>query len=344
MKQLLKDTLDYYKKIIDIPSPVGYTHELMGMIEKDMEPYGYEISRTNKGALIITIKGEDDEHHKLLTAHIDTLGAVVKEVKENGRLRLTNVGGFSWGAFEGEHATIHTFTDKEYTGTLLPTKASVHIYGPDARTQEKTAENMEVRIDEKVASKEETLALGIGVGDYVSFDPRCRILDNGYIKSRFLDDKICVAMVMALIKASKENGYVYKNTTHFYITDFEEIGHGVSVVGDKVDEMIGIDIGIVGPDQLSKESSVTIVAKDSRTPYDYRLRKHLTKICEENNIEYITDVFNFYGSDASTSVLTGTDVRIACFGPGVDATHHYERCHIDGIKSTLELMYHYLIK
>ena len=265
------------------------------------------------------------------------------KIKKNGRLEVTNVGGFAWGSVEGENVTIHTISGKTYSGTLLPIKASVHVYGDVAREMPRTEETMEIRIDEDVKTDEDVLKLGILQGDFVSFETHTRILNNGYIKSRYLDDKLCVAQILSYIKYLKDNKLKPKTDLYVYFSNYEEIGHGVSVFPEDLDEFIAVDIGLVaGEDAHGDEKKMQIIAKDSRSPYDFTLRKKLQETADKNNIKYTVGVYNRYGSDATTAILQGFDFKYACIGPNVDATHHYERCHNDGIVETVKLLIAYL--
>ncbi len=340
----LKYTLKKTVELLAIPSPVGYTHMAIEWVRKELESLGVKkYNITKKGALIAYVKGKDSNYKKMISAHVDTLGAVVKKVKKNGRLEITNVGGFAWGSVEGEHVTIHTLSEKTYTGTILPIKASVHVYGDVAREMPRTEETMEIRIDEDVKTDQDVFKLGILQGDFVSLDPRTRVLENGYIKSRYLDDKLCVAQILAYLKYLKDNKLKPRTDLYIYFSNFEEIGHGVSVFPEDLDEFIAVDIGLVaGEDAHGDEKKVNIIAKDSRSPYDYTLRKKLQEAADKNKIQYTVGVHNRYGSDATTAILQGFDFKYACIGPNVDATHHYERCHNDGIVETIKLLIAYL--
>ena len=340
----LKYTLKKTVELLAIPSPVGYTHMAIEWVRKELESLGVKkYNITKKGALIAYVKGKDSNYKKMISAHVDTLGAVVKKVKKNGRLEITNVGGFAWGSVEGEHVTIHTLSEKTYTGTILPIKASVHVYGDIAREMPRTEETMEIRIDEDVKTDQDVFKLGILQGDFVSLDPRTRVLENGYIKSRYLDDKLCVAQILAYLKYLKDNKLKPRTDLYIYFSNFEEIGHGVSVFPEDLDEFIAVDIGLVaGEDAHGDEKKVNIIAKDSRSPYDYTLRKKLQEAADKNKIQYTIGVHNRYGSDATTAILQGFDFKYACIGPNVDATHHYERCHNDGIIETIKLLIAYL--
>ena len=336
----LKYTLKKTVELLAIPSPVGYTHMAIEWVRKELESLGVKkYNITKKGALIAYVKGKDSNYKKMISAHVDTLGAVVKKVKKNGRLEITNVGGFAWGSVEGEHVTIHTLSEKTYTGTILPIKA----YGDVAREMPRTEETMEIRIDEDVKTDQDVFKLGILQGDFVSLDPRTRVLENGYIKSRYLDDKLCVAQILAYLKYLKDNKLKPRTDLYIYFSNFEEIGHGVSVFPEDLDEFIAVDIGLVaGEDAHGDEKKVNIIAKDSRSPYDYTLRKKLQEAADKNKIQYTIGVHNRYGSDATTAILQGFDFKYACIGPNVDATHHYERCHNDGIVETIKLLIAYL--
>lgn len=344
MKIDLKYILSKTTELLNIPSPVGYTDKAIEWVKKELEILDIKnCNITKKGALIAYIKGEDSNYKKMISAHVDTLGAVVKKIKQNGRLEVTNVGGFAWGSVEGENVTIHTISGKTYSGTQLPIKASVHVYGDVAREMPRTEETMEIRLDEDVKTAEDVLNLGILQGDFVSYDPRTRILENGYIKSRYLDDKLCVVQILSYIKYLKDNKLKPKTDLYVYFSNYEEIGHGVSVFPEDLDEFIAIDIGLVaGDDAHGNEKKVNIIAKDSRSPYDFKLRKKLQESADKNNIKYTVGVHNRYGSDATTAILQGFDFKYACIGPNVDATHHYERCHSEGIIETVKLLIAYL--
>ena len=340
----LKYTLKKTVELLAIPSPVGYTHMAIEWVRKELESLGVKkYNITKKGALIAYVKGKDSNYKKMISAHVDTLGAVVKKVKKNGRLEITNAGGFAWGSVEGENVTIHTLSEKTYTGTILPIKASVHVYGDAVREMPRTEETMEVRIDEDVKTAEDVLKLGILQGDFISFDPRTRVLENGYIKSRHLDDKLCVAQILTYLKYLKDNKLKPRTDLYIYFSNFEENGHGVSVFPEDLDEFIAVDIGLAaGEDAHGDEKKTNIVAKDSKSPYDYTLRKKLQEVADKNKIQYTVGVYNRYSSDATAAISQGFDFKYACIGPNVDATHHYERCHNDGIVETIKLLIAYL--
>ena len=340
----LKYTLKKTVELLAIPSPVGYTHMAIEWVRKELESLGVKkYNITKKGALIAYVKGKDSNYKKMISAHVDTLGAVVKKVKKNGRLEITNAGGFAWGSVEGENVTIDTLSEKTYTGTILPIKASVHVYGDAVREMPRTEETMEVRIDEDVKTAEDVFKLGILQGDFISFDPRTRVLENGYIKSRHLDDKLCVAQILTYLKYLKDNKLKPKTDLYIYFSNYEENGHGVSVFPEDLDEFIAVDIGLVaGEDAHGDEKKVNITAKDSKTSYDYTLRKKLQEAADKNKIQYTIAVHNRYSSDATAAISQGFDFKYACIGPNVDATHHYERCHNDGIVETIKLLIAYL--
>lgn len=340
----MKYTVDFMTKLLEMPSPAGDCRNCINVVENEFKNFGVEVFRTRKNALIATIKGEDNDNQKTIAAHIDTIGAMVKDIKTNGRLKLAQVGGFAWNSVEGENVIVKTRKGNDFQGTILPVEASVHIFRDVAREKLRKDENMEVRLDEFVNSKEDVLDLGINVGDLVAFETRTRVLENGFIKSRHLDDKSAVAIVLAMCKYIKENNVTLKYTTNFIISNYEEVLHGISHIPEKTDEFIAIDIGTVGKGQHSDEFSVCISAKDAMGPYNVELRNKLIDVAENNEIDYKVDLYNGYGSDASAAVRQGYDVNYACVGPGVDATHHYERTHMKSIENTTKLLLKYVIK
>jgi len=331
-------------KILETPSPSGDSRKVMSLVEKEFESLGLETYLTNKGALVATIKGEDDTKHRTLSAHVDTLGAMVKEVKGNGRLKLTQLGGYMWNSVEGEHCIIKASNGKEFTGTILTTKASSHVHGGEASKLERSESNMEVRIDELVNSKEDTEKLGVNVGDFVYLDPRVTVTESGFIKSRHLDDKAGVASILGMAKYISENSIIPKYTTNFFISNYEEVGHGASAsIPEKTFEFIAIDMAAPGDGQTSDEYSVTICAKDSSGPYDLELRQFLTDIATTNNINYKIDIYPYYGSDASAALRAGWEFKHGLIGPGVDASHSHERTHKDAIENTIKLGIKYIL-
>lgn len=335
--------ISYLKGILSIPSPSGYTKKVMNYIKNELNILNVSYTTTNKGSLIIELKGKDDIAQRTLSAHIDTLGAMVKEIKDSGTLSISPVGGFMMSAIDGENCLVHTLDGKTYTGAIHTTKPSVHISGDEARDLKRIPENMEFVIDEKVFSKMDTLALGINIGDFISFDPRTIITESGFIKSRHLDDKSSAAILLYVIKYITQNSIMLPYTTNIYLSCYEEVGHGASSIPEKTVEFISVDMGAPGSGQNSSEYSVCICAQDSTGPYDYELRKSLIAICKEKNIDYKIDIYPHYGSDASSAQRAGWDIRTALIGTGVYSSHSYERTHLDGMLATLDLIMNYVI-
>ncbi|NLY53622.1 MAG: M42 family metallopeptidase [Firmicutes bacterium] len=335
--------IDQLVKLCNTPSPTGDTREIMQYLQEQFENLGLSCRMTNKGALIATLPGKDDERHRVLSGHVDTLGAMVSEIKSNGRLKFTNLGGYMMHSVEGEHVRISTACGRTYTGTVLTTKASTHVYGQEAHKLDRVPANMEIRIDEKVKNKEETKNLGISVGDFIYFDPRTEVTPSGFIKSRHLDDKASVAVMLGVAKYYRDNNLQPAATTHFFITNFEEVGHGASYgTPEKTTEFIAVDMGCVGAGLEGNEFSVSICAKDSGGPYDLGIRRRLVRLAEENNIPYAVDIFPFYGSDAGPALRAGNDIRTGLIGPGVDASHAHERTHQEALLATGRLLIAYL--
>lgn len=333
------------EELLKIPSPTGNTDKAVDYMEGKFKELGLETRRTVKGALITTIEGKNKDKEVTLSGHVDTLGAMVKEVKSNGRLKITQLGGYVWSTIEGEHVTIESSEGKIYTGTVLTTKASSHVHGSETNTIKRDGENMEIRIDERVSSKEDVLNLGINVGDFVSFDPRALVTESGYIKSRHLDDKAGVISILGMAKHLLENKIVPNYTTNFYISTYEEVGHGASAsLPEKTFELIAVDMAAPGDGQTSDEFSVTICAKDSSGPYDYELRKRLVELAKGEDLDYKIDIYPYYASDGSQALRAGYDIKVGLIGPGVDASHSYERTHKDAIDNTIKLGIAYLTK
>ncbi|MEW9672829.1 M42 family metallopeptidase [Ammoniphilus sp. 3BR4] len=339
-------TLDYITEqlvaILNIPSPSGNTGKVMAYMEQKLSRLGIAWTRNNKGGMIATLPGKQDRPQRMLTAHVDTLGAMVKEIHANGTLRLTNIGGFRWHSVEGEYCWVETAQGKVYSGTILTKQPSVHVY----REMEKlprTEENMIVRLDEMTKSAEETRNLGIEVGDFVSFDPRVQITESGFIKSRYLDDKASVAVLLGLIKEIVESGTPLPYTTHFLISNNEEIGYGGnSNIPSDVKEYLAVDMGAIGEGQATDEYCVSICAKDSSGPYHKEFRQKLVELAKEAGAYYKVDIYPYYGSDASAALRAGHDIVHGLIGPGIDASHSHERTHKQALENTLKLLRAYL--
>jgi putative aminopeptidase FrvX len=329
--------------LCQIPSPTGFTEEAMAYVEQEFTKLGLKGRHTAKGALLVTLPGTDDTAHRAIAAHVDTLGAMVKEIKANGRLKLTRIGGYAYQTIEGEYVRIHTHAKGIVTGTVLVTKASTHVHGQDHYKQERDDASMEVRLDERVASAEEVEALGIQVGDFISLDPRTVTTDSGFIKSRHLDDKACTAIILGLAKSIVAQQVPLAATTHLFISNYEEVGHGAAGAFPlQTRELIALDMAAVGEGQSSDEYSVTICVKDSSGPYDYELSRRLQAIAKQASLSARIDIYPYYGSDASAALRAGGQFKTALVGPGIDASHSYERCHRDSLLQTAQLMLAYL--
>ncbi|WP_270577969.1 M42 family metallopeptidase [Caldibacillus thermoamylovorans] len=338
-----KETMELIQKLVSIPSPSGNTEKVIEFVEDFFKNLGVDTCRNRKGGLIATLKGKNNTKHRMLTAHVDTLGAMVKEIKSNGRLRLDLIGGFAWNSIEGEYCEIETASGKIYTGTILMHQQSVHVY-KEAKTAERNQQNIEVRIDEKVTNPDEVRALGIEVGDFVSFDPRVQITESGYIKSRHLDDKASVAILMKTIEYIVKNQIKLPYTTHFLISNNEEIGYGGnSNITPETVEYLAVDMGAMGDGQSTDEYTVSICVKDASGPYNMKLRKHLVELAKQHQIDYQLDIYPYYGSDASAAIRSGFDIVHGLIGPGIDSSHAFERTHISSIQNTEKLVYAYLL-
>lgn len=330
--------------LLNIPSPTGFAEPAIAFVEKELSQYKQlELSRTRKGALIAKWKVESDLPPIALTAHVDTLGAVVKEIKPNGRLKLSRIGGLQWNSVETEGVWVFTASGEKIRGSVLIDTASGHIYGGEGSKTPRDEDHMEVRLDAKTTSEKETRALGINIGDCVAFDPRVEVR-NGFIRSRFLDDKACVANLVAAIKSLTESGQSPKRSVYFHISNYEEVGHGAAAgIPADVVELVTVDMAVVGAGQESDEFHATLCIKDSAGVYHEGLNKKLRALAEKHNIPYKTDVYPFYGSDGEAFWRAGGDVALALIGPGIDASHNYERAHMDGLNATTNWIMAYLM-
>lgn len=330
-------------QLLEIPSPTGYTEAVIDQVRDHMKGLGLESEISPKGTLIATWRGEQETQLRALTAHVDTLGAMVKEIKSNGRLKLTQIGGYAWNSIEGEGCTVLTATGN-LRGSILLTKASSHIYSEAVGKSERNENTLEVRLDDRTDSTDETLALGVQVGDFVALDARVEAGPAGFIRSRHLDDKAGVAAMLGAIQALKTAGLSPKQTTTFHFSNYEEVGHGAATgFPAELQELLAVDMAVVGEGQASDEFHVTICIKDRGGPYHRAFSQQLRQLAESHAIPYKVDVYPFYGSDGEAYWRAGGDVRVALIGPGVDASHNYERTHIEAVVASTRLICAYLL-
>lgn len=336
--------IDLLVQLLNTPSPTGFAHHAVALTSEAFKQFpDLELTATRKGALVATWPGEQDNEPRGLTAHIDTLGAMVKEIKSNGRLKLTNIGGFAWNTVEGEGCDVHTNSSDTVRGSILLDKASGHVHGAKVNDTKREAKVMEVRLDARTTSAEETRELGIQVGDFVAIDPRVEVT-NGFVRSRHLDDKACVATMLAAVKAMHDAGLKPKQTTTLHISNYEEVGHGAaSGFPPDMAELVSLDMAAIGEGQTSDEFHATLCVKDSGGPYHHGLSQRLRKLAEQHEIAHKVDIYPYYGSDGEAYWRAGGDVAVALIGPGVDASHNYERTHTDALVATTQWTIAYLL-
>ncbi|MGQ9909344.1 MAG: M42 family metallopeptidase [Candidatus Flexifilum sp.] len=341
----LQPMVDFLVGLLNTPSPTGYHTEAINYCETAFSALplpGLMVMRTRKGALLITLPGQRSDAPRALTAHIDTLGLMVRDIKPNGRLRTTQIGGYMWPAVEFETVTIRTFDDRRYRGTVLPTNPSTHV-NREIATAQRTEALMEVRIDARTTSAGETRALGIEVGDFIFLDPRVEVLPNGFIRSRHLDDKAGVACIYGALRALPAD-FVPAQTTYILIANYEEVGHGGSAGLPPVDELLVIDMAAIGEGQASSEYTCSLCVKDSSGPYHDEMNTLLRRLAQQHGIPLVIDTYPNYSSDGSAYWRAGGTGVVGLIGPGVDASHAYERTHIDALRDTAALIGHYLLR
>lgn len=338
--------VDFLARLLEIHSPTGFAREAMELVEQEARKFPeVRAEWTKKGALLLTLPGAAAAvatPKRALTAHVDTLGAMVRQIKSDGRLELTGIGGFAWGSVEGENCLVHTRNDGVIRGSILPHEASVHVYD-DVRSAKRDNHSMEVRLDERVKNPEEVRALGISVGDFVSFDARVELV-NGFIKSRHLDDKACVASILAAIKALHDANLKPSQDVVFLISNYEEVGYGGrSDFPADLEELVALDMAAIGAGQTSDEFHASICVKDASGPYHHELSNKLRDLADAYGLTVNVDIYVNYGSDAKAYWSAGGNAAIALIGPGVDSSHHYERTHIDALTDTTKWVLAYLL-
>ena len=326
------------KALTSIASPTGFTKNATDYLMKQLEAMGYAPQLSNKGNVSVEIGGEGAP--LVLAAHVDTLGAMVRSIKDNGRLRPTTIGGHQWSTADGENCMVFTRDGRMYTGVVLNTEPSAHVADEKVETKE---ENMEILLDENVNDKQSVAALGIQTGDIIAMDPRTVITESGYIKSRFLDDKLSAAILLGYAKYIRENNITPLRKVYQHMTVFEEVGHGACAsIPEDVTELLSVDMGCVGDGLECTERQVSICAKDGHGPYNYQVTTGLVNAAKKDSIDYAVDIYPFYGSDADAALSAGKDARHGLIGAGVYASHGYERSHKDGVVNTFRLLCSYL--
>lgn len=335
-------TLDCFKDIVNIPSPVGYYVEMNPVMEDYAKMFGLQVTYDNRSTAYITLEGEDNSKTVMIGAHLDTIGMIVRKIDANGMIRVRQLGGVNYHSLEGETVTVHTRDGRAYTGLFACQSHSVHVFD-DARSLERDEKNMMIILDEKVKSKDDVMALGIRHGDMVSVEPRCQVTPNGYLKSRFIDDKAAVACVFTMLKYLKDNQLKPKYRTILAFPYNEEIGFGGTYIPEGVSEYVAVDIGLIGPDQDGDEFSVSICAKDKASPYDYELTTRLINTAERIGCNYAVDIFYRYGTDGTAALRAGNNLKAAAFGMAVYCSHGMERTHVEGLQNTIDLLIAYTL-
>jgi putative aminopeptidase FrvX len=337
--------LEFLTGLLNTPSPTGLADAAIAYTEKALAAFpDLSIAHTRKGALLVTWPGQRQDGPRALTAHADTLGAMVKEIKENGRLKMTQIGSYAWNTIEGEGCMVITEKGKHLRGSILLSTASAHVFGKQVGESKRDEESMEIRLDELTNSAAETRALGIRVGDFVAIDPRVEVTNN-FVRSRHLDDKACVANLLSAVKTLHDAGLQPLQTTYLLISNYEEAGHGAAAgIPVEAVELLVVDMAAVGEGQTSDEFHVSLCVKDSGGPYHHGFSQRLRLLAEQNEIPYRVDIYPYYGSDGEAFWRAGGNIPVALIGPGVDASHNYERTHLDALVATTQWIVAYLLQ
>jgi len=330
-------------QLLAIPSPVGLTDAVVRFAASRFEDLGIPYEVTRRGAIRATLPGKASQPARAVVAHLDTLGAIVLGLKDNGRLAIAPIG--HWSARFAEGARVNVYTDRGLLrGTCLPLKSSGHAFGEAVDAQAVGWDQVELRVDVPASSRADLEAAGLNVGDWIAFDPQTEILPNGYINSRYLDDKAAVAALLAACKAVRDHRLVLPVEVHPLLTITEEVGSGASAaLHGEIAEMVSLDISIVAPGQNSHEHMATICVQDMAGPFDYHLTHKLFELAREQGIPHRRDVFRFYRSDSAAAVEAGNDLRAALIGFGCDSSHGYERTHRDALKALSQLVVAYMM-
>lgn len=336
----MKNIVTTLEQILKINSPSGYTLKIIDFVEKlFIKDKNLFLKRTNKGSLLVSFSASPK---LVLSGHIDTLGAMVKEIKSNGTIEITKLGGYPLTSFEGEYVSIRNSKGKLYRGTFLINNPADHV-NKDVTSVKRELEKMSIRLDEQVSSRKEVEKLGIEVGDFIFYDTRFEYTDSGFVKSRFLDDKACAAIMIEMIKELSLSKSKFDKNVGFFFSNYEEVGHGACAgIPESAEELLVLDMAVIGEGCSGREDAVSICVKDSTGPYDFQVTSKLKILAEKNKVDFVTDIYPHYGSDGSAALTAGYDLRVGLIGPGVSASHGVERTHRKGLEETYKLAMLYI--
>lgn len=336
-----EQTLNFLEELLMINSPTGYTKDAIDFLRESIEELGFKTTTTPKGNLMVKVEGQDSTITRGLSAHVDTLGLMVRSINADGTLALTKLGGPLTPTLDGEYCEIITRDGQLYTGTILSKSPSIHVF-KDAATKDRDIDSLMVKIDERVESKEDVQKLGIQNGDIIAYDPKVMITESGFIKSRFLDDKASVSVLVSILTWIKENNVTPTTNLTFIFSTYEEVGHGAAWIPENITELLAVDMGCIGDDLDCDEYDVSICVKDSSGPYDYDLTTKLANYAKQKELNYALDIYPMYGSDASAALGGGANIRAALIGPGVSSSHGMERTHVNALENTFKLIQGYV--
>lgn len=337
-----QEVVHLFEDLVNVPSVVAHYPQIHAWMEKTLNEYGYSVFYDNKRTLYAKLEGKDHSKTVCFGAHLDTIGLIVRQVDPNGWIQVKNLGGINFHSIEGENVYIHTRQGKTYTGMVIHQSHSVHVFD-DAKDASRDVSTMRILLDEEVHSDQDVYDLGIEHGDLVSIEPRCIITRSGYIKSRHIDDKACVASLLEAMKCLKENQIIPEYDTLFAFPIYEEIGHGGAYVPSEVDTYIALDIGLIGPDYHGTEKSVCIGGADAYSPYDWELTTRLYTLAKTYSIPACIDIYYRFGSDGTAAIRVGQNVKAAVFGMGCMNSHSYERTHVSSLVEVSRLVLAYLM-
>jgi putative aminopeptidase FrvX len=336
-----EQTLNFLEELLIINSPTGYTKDAIDFLRESIEELGFKTTTTPKGNLMVKVEGQDSTITRGLSAHVDTLGLMVRSINADGTLALTKLGGPLTPTLDGEYCEIITRDGQLYTGTILSKSPSIHVF-KDAATKDRDIDSLMVKIDERVESKEDVQKLGIQNGDIIAYEPKVMITESGFIKSRFLDDKASVSVLVSILTWIKENNVTPTTNLTLIFSTYEEVGHGAAWIPENITELLAVDMGCIGDDLDCDEYDVSICVKDSSGPYDYDLTTKLANYAKQKELNYALDIYPMYGSDASAALGGGANIRAALIGPGVSSSHGMERTHVDALENTFKLIQGYV--
>lgn len=328
--------------LLAIPSPCGFTDEIVRYVSRCLDDIGVDYQITRRGTIRAVLEGNGDAPARALVTHMDTIGAMVRGIGDNGRLRVAPIGHWSSRFAEGTRVTV--FSEKSaHRGCFLPTVNWGTSRDAGVEQVPVDWDHIELRLEESVFDADDVRALGIEIGDFIALESHPEVLENGYVVGRNLDNKAGTAAVIELLRKLVESGDPLPQNTYVIFTVTETIGAGMGrAVLPDVSELVTVDFASTRSTEKSPFKRVTLASGDASGPYDYHLTAHLRRIAEHFDVPYQQRHLKAFHSDAASALIAGHDVRTAVLAYAGDASHSVERTHVDSLVNIVRMLQFYV--